>query len=61
MVAGLLNLADVTLSALIDGTVLLGWAALKCFAQGHRGDKTGEYSPLMTSNGSRITDARCDK
>lgn len=40
MVAGLLNLADVALSTLIDGTVLLGQAAVKCFAQGHRGDKT---------------------
>lgn len=40
MVAGILNLADVTLSALIDGTFLLGRAAIKCFAQGLRGDKT---------------------
>lgn len=40
MVAGLLNLADVALRTLIDGTVLLGQVAVKCFAQGHRGDKT---------------------
>lgn len=50
MVAGLLNLADVTLSALIDGTVLLGRAAVKCFAQGHRGDMTAQQWDQRTQS-----------
>lgn len=56
MVAGLLNLADVALSTLIDGTVLLGRAVVKCFAQGHRGDKTAVGSENSMAAESQMLD-----